>query len=356
MKADDPNRGKPLTVEPVGILATFVNGLIEKVKLAYGEKLEAMMNVSEKKTQSVRKMAERLKQIRKARLDKMAMEQKRITEENLLRQKKLAEERLREQVTIEEKPQINELVSSQPKIIPSESVETQPETKPSKITDVQPETKSDKPVNIQPEKTEPVVEEKKIEDTERFKKNPPKVLVSFFSRADENYQVGYVDTGNTEVMANYIIGRLREFYGLEQVDDFKITPVHQYPIKYMDTVELATSEKRTGEKPIILDEIENLSDYNVVFIGYPIWWGDFPMIMRSFFDEYDFSGKILVPFCTHEGSGESGTFQTLKNLESGATVLDGVAVAGHVAQTGEANEKIGEWLKAVAEKILELRG
>ena len=339
MKASDSERGKPLTVEPVGVLADFVNGLLRKMKLAYSEKLGIMAGVPEEKIHAVKRMSKQLSELRKKREDKMEAEQRRIAEERLAEQRRLVEEKLREQIALQEKAKAEELAVAQK--IEAEKLAAE-----------------EKAAEEKRREEEKAAEERRkaLEKAERFKKNPPRVLVAFFSRADENYKVGFVETGNTELMAKYIMGRLRKIYGVEQIDEFKIVPLHQYPIKYMSTVELATSEKRTNQRPIIIDEIDDLADYDVVLIGYPIWWGDLPMIMRSFFDEYDFSGKILVPFCTHEGSGDAGTFGIMKELERGATVLDGKAVVGHVARTNEAHDEIDEWIEATAEKILEMRG
>ena len=104
---------------------------------------------------------------------------------------------------------------------------------------------------------------------------------------------------------------------------FRILPETPYPTDHSNLVDLAQDEQRNNARPKIKDEIENFSDYETVFVGYPNWWGDMPMILYTFFDTYDFSGKAIIPFNTHGGSGFSGMISTIRNLEPNATVKDG---------------------------------
>ena len=102
-------------------------------------------------------------------------------------------------------------------------------------------------------------------------------------------------------------------------DIFRIEPETPYPTDHDTLVDLAAEEQDNDARPAIKDRIENLEQYDTIFIGYPNWWGDMPMILYSFFDEYDFSGKTIVPFNTHGGSGFSNTINTIAELEPGAT-------------------------------------
>ena len=150
-----------------------------------------------------------------------------------------------------------------------------------------------------------------------------KVLVCYFSRADENYSVGKVEVGNTEIFAKNIIEKLKA--DGREVDEFKIVPVVPYPEGYDDCVAKATEERTMQERPEYQGDV-NLDDYSTIFFGYPIWWGDMPMIVYNFLEKHTFNGQNLYPFCTHEGSGESGTFTTVGNLAVGAMRQEGLAI------------------------------
>ncbi len=101
---------------------------------------------------------------------------------------------------------------------------------------------------------------------------------------------------------------------------------------YNDMLPIATAEKNSNARPAIKNAVENFDEYDTVFIGYPIWWGDLPMILHTFMERYDFAGKTVIPFNTHEGSGQSGTQSAIANKLSGATVLQGLAMRGSTAQ------------------------
>ena len=164
-----------------------------------------------------------------------------------------------------------------------------------------------------------------------------KSLVVYFSRGEENYGVGTVEVGNTEFLAKEIVAKTG-------ADEFKIIPKEKYPAGYMETVELATKEKEANARPEYVSEID-ISGYDTIFLGYPIWWGDLPMIVYSFLEKHDFSGKTIIPFCTHEGSGEAGTFGSLKEKLSDATVVRGIDMTGTVARTEEGARKMGKFLE-----------
>ena len=164
-----------------------------------------------------------------------------------------------------------------------------------------------------------------------------KTLVVYFSRAGENYGVEDRSVGNTEILAKEIIRA-------KNANEFKINPATPYPADYQTCVEIATKEHEANARPEYVEEID-ISDYDEIYLGYPIWWGDAPMIVYSFLEKHDFTGKTIYPFCTHEGSGESGTYANIEEVVPGATVADGFELAGHVARTERGIQKLQDWLK-----------
>lgn len=166
-----------------------------------------------------------------------------------------------------------------------------------------------------------------------------KVLVAFFSRAGENYAVGYIEKGNTHIVAEMIA---EETGGTL----FHIEPVTPYPEDYTECTQVAKKEKNENARPAIKGDIK-VEDYDVIFIGYPNWWGDMPMAVYTFIEKHDWTGKAVVPFCTHEGSGLSGTERKLKNACLGATVLKGLAIRGNTAQNArtQAKQILTKWLE-----------
>ena len=126
---------------------------------------------------------------------------------------------------------------------------------------------------------------------------------------------------------------------------FRILSETPYPTDHSNFVDLAQDEQRNNARPKIKDEIENFSDYETVFVGYPNWWGDMPMILYTFFDTYDFSGKTIIPFNTHGRSGFSGTISTIRNLEPNATVKDGKSISRNSIQNAE--QEIIDWVRSL---------
>ena len=114
---------------------------------------------------------------------------------------------------------------------------------------------------------------------------------------------------------------------------------------YNALARLAKKEHDEDMRPAIRNEIP-VEDYDVIFIGYPMWWYTFPMILYTLFDRYDFSGKTIIPFNTHMGSGDGGTYQTIRELEPGAVVLEGLPVEMRDAENG-AEERIAKWLNKI---------
>jgi flavodoxin len=174
-----------------------------------------------------------------------------------------------------------------------------------------------------------------------FKMTGKKVLVAYFSRADENYNVGYIKKGNTSIVADMIA---RET-GAQM---FHIVTVHPYPAAYEPCIKVAQQEMEDDARPAIKGDAR-VEDYDVIFIGYPIWWGEPPMAVFTFMDKHSWKGKTVVPFCTHEGSGLGATEASIKSHAKGATVLRGLAVRGTDAQRSadKVLPRVKSWLSSL---------
>ncbi len=167
-----------------------------------------------------------------------------------------------------------------------------------------------------------------------------RILVAFFSRAGENYNVGTVSEGNTSKLAKEIAAQTGG-------DLFEIVPVNPYPAGYDEMLDVATRERTNGERPAIRELPKDLGAYDTVFLGYPIWWGGLPMILYSFMESCDLSGKTVIPFNTHEGSGQAGTQEAIEAALPRATVLHGFAMRGGAAQAlrcDGTDEGVKSWL------------
>jgi flavodoxin len=165
-----------------------------------------------------------------------------------------------------------------------------------------------------------------------------KILVAYFSHKGQNYVSGTIvdlKKGNTAVVVEIIIG-------LTKADVFEIKPVKAYPNAYNECTSVAQSELRANSRPKLEDDID-LSDYEVIFLGYPNWWGTMPMAVFTFLESYDFSGKTLAPYCTHEGSGLGNSERDIKRLCPNAKVLPGLAIKG--SSVGRADQDVANWLK-----------
>src|SRR5574341_116620 len=171
-----------------------------------------------------------------------------------------------------------------------------------------------------------------------MKANGKKCLISFFSRKWQNYvSVKIVDlkVGNTEVVAK-MIQRIMGGYL------FHIESVTAYPKDYAETTEVAKNELRAKVRPQLTGQVENMKGYDVIFLGYPNWWGTMPMPVHTFLESYDFSGKTIVPFCTHEGSGMGHSEKDIAKACPKATVLEGIAIHGTNAASAEA--EVSSWM------------
>lgn len=168
-------------------------------------------------------------------------------------------------------------------------------------------------------------------ETKESAESGTKALVVYFSA-----------TGNTKAVAETIAG-------LQGADIYEIVPEQPYTdddLNYNDRTTRATAEQNDPDaRPAISGSITDFEQYEVVYVGFPIWWGDMPRILYTFFDAYDFGGKTIAPFCTSGGSGLSGTPGTIAELEAGAEVLDGLHVSDSAADNAEG--KVSEWLENI---------
>lgn len=166
----------------------------------------------------------------------------------------------------------------------------------------------------------------------------PRILIAYISRAGENYNVGitdpnsasaayagYIEKGNTQIVAE----ALAELTG---GDLYRITTVEPYPDDYASMLTRAREELDADTRPELAGELPNLDDYDIIMIGYPIWHGATPRPVLTFLENYDLSGKKLVPFNTHEGSGQSGTAKEIEHSAPNAEMVDGIAIQGKTAQ------------------------
>ncbi len=166
-----------------------------------------------------------------------------------------------------------------------------------------------------------------------------KMLVIYFSRAGENWQVGVVERGNTAIMVDYI-------QDLADVDVFEIVPEAAYPPGYEDTKTVATAEFNNNARPAIKTDITNIADYETIFIGGPIWWARPPMIFRTFFEAHpELNDKTLIPFGTHGGSGVSSYTSLLKEYFPNATILESLGISGASIRDSSSKGTVENWLK-----------
>ena len=165
------------------------------------------------------------------------------------------------------------------------------------------------------------------------------MLVAYFSLVGEQYGVGVVEEGNTGIIARMIAEQTG-------ADLFEIKPETPYPTTYQGLLDVSQQEMRDNARPEIADTVDNMDDYDTIFIGYPNWWGDMPMIVYNFLESYDLSGKTIVPFCTHGGSGLSDTESTIADI-TGGTMKDGFAIPGTTAQNDRdtVKSKVTDWLR-----------
>ena len=168
----------------------------------------------------------------------------------------------------------------------------------------------------------------------------PKVLVAYFSRAGENYHVGYIQKGNTEIVAELLAQKTGG-------DLFHIESVSGYPVGYEEAKKVARAERKSDARPALTAAVSDFASYDVIYLGYPIWSANMPMPVYTFLESYDFSGKTVIPFCTHEGSGLTSTPDKIRAAIPKATVMPGLAIRGTTAQQDRAETErlVDEFLK-----------
>lgn len=164
-------------------------------------------------------------------------------------------------------------------------------------------------------------------------------LVAFYSRAGENYfggQYRSVTVGNTEKVANLIAEAVKG-------NLFKIEQKVPYSSHYKRCTEQALAHKKANIRPELVKLPDNLDGYDEIYLGYPNYWGDLPMAVYTFLEAFDWTGKTIYPFCTHEGSGLSGTERNIAAVCQGADVKKGLAIHGSYA--GQSGQAVLQWLK-----------
>lgn len=168
-----------------------------------------------------------------------------------------------------------------------------------------------------------------------------KSIVVYFSRTGEQDKVGVIEKGNTKIVAEIIAEKVG-------ADTFEIVPKNDnYPMTFDALCDVAKEEQNNNARPEIKDTVKDFDSYGTVYLGYPIWWTDLPMICYTFLESYDFNGKTIVPFCTHEGSADADTQKKIQDAVPKATVKEVLAIRGQDAQNNqdEVKKQIEDWLK-----------
>ena len=166
-----------------------------------------------------------------------------------------------------------------------------------------------------------------------------KSLVIYFSRVDENYfggQMKYITKGNTEVIAEYISD-------ITGADLFKVERKIDYAKDYRTCIDEAKVEQRNGELPELKAYLDDINDYDVIFIGGPIYWGTLPQPLFTQLSKLNFDNKIIMPFSTHEGSGLASIVRDIKQYAPNANLKSGLAILG--SNVYQAKDKVEKWIK-----------
>ena len=189
-----------------------------------------------------------------------------------------------------------------------------------------------------PEKTQAAEKTQAVEKNSSDKK----ILVVYFSRTGEEYNVGKISKGNTEIVAEYIAQKTGS-------DIFEIKPATPYPDEYEACTELAKKELESNARPALEKNIDSLAQYDTIFVGFPIWWSALPRVVVTFLESNDLSDKTIIPFCTHGGSGLAGTEREISEACPNAKILSGLAVVGKSAQENfpSVQKEVDAWLKGL---------
>lgn len=165
-----------------------------------------------------------------------------------------------------------------------------------------------------------------------------KKLIAFYSRADENYvngQIKKLDIGNTEVAA----GMIKE---LTDADMFKLEQVQAYSKDYNECIAQAQADQKRDARPELKNYPESMEEYDEIYLGFPNYWSTMPMAVFTFLEHFDFTGKTIHPFCTHEGSGMGSSERDIKGLCPGAKVEKGLAI--HGGSVERSRNEIEKWI------------
>lgn len=164
-----------------------------------------------------------------------------------------------------------------------------------------------------------------------------KSLVIYFSRAFENYGVGNISKGNTEIVAE-------DIHNLINADLFKCDPIVEYSNNYSKCCDEAKTYQCEDARPKLKKYLDEISSYDVIYIGGPVYWGEYPYEIYSQLDRLDFNGKVIKPFTTHEGSGLGDCVNVLKKKCPNALVKTGLAIRGRDVNRPETIEKLKKWI------------
>lgn len=181
--------------------------------------------------------------------------------------------------------------------------------------------------------------------------NDSKTLVVYFSQPETNKAENMTqeEDNSTVVINGEVLGNTQYMAMViaenTNADIFRIEPQTPYPTDHSTLVDLAADEQDKKARPAIKDQITNLDDYDTIFLGYPNWWGDMPMILYTFLESYDLSGKTVIPFNTHGGSGFSSTISSIRTLQPTADVLDGLSISRNHIQ--DAEREIVDWVNTL---------
>lgn len=219
-----------------------------------------------------------------------------------------------------------------------------PASQPADGSAAQGETETAQPEDgdAAPETTEPDNQE----DSSAAESN---ILVAYFSRVGVtpfDDDVDATSSASINIRDGELVGNMQylaEFIAEETGGDlFQIITEKEYPTDYRDTTDLAKEEQNNDERPALTSHVENMDQYDVIFLGYPNWWGTLPQAVMTFLEEYDFSGKTIIPFCSHGGSRLGSGPRDIEALCPDANLLDGLAVSG--SAVSDAQGDVQEWL------------
>ena len=166
-----------------------------------------------------------------------------------------------------------------------------------------------------------------------------KKLIAFYSRADENYVSGEIKNlkvGNTQTAAEMIENHTN-------ADIFKIEQIKPYSKGYNDCIDEAKKDQQSNARPELKEYLPSISEYDEIYLGYPNFWGTMPMAVFTFLEHYDFSGKIIKPFCTHEGSAMGSSVSDIEKLCPNSTVKKGLAI--HGSRVDKSEKEIIKWIE-----------